>query len=340
MKSTFLTLLTLVCVSLCSTAQIQTQYAQHALLGERGVFGVPQRGVLQQLPKIDVSVLLQEDSLEANMSVPFRFGQAMEVDYTLENTGTWSDILGGRVWKLDVHSQGAYSINFIFDGLALPDGGKLYLYNQERTMVYGPITRDNRGESSQFGTDLIKGEMVTLELFEPKTAYNTTQLRIVKAIHGYKNMFNTPNNFGDALGCHNNVNCPAFAGWKPQSNSVAMVLLADGTRVCSGALLNNTCQDLTPNFLTAFHCIDVGDNLDPCEAEWGNGTLNANEINRAQNWVFRFQYKSPICTPSTEPTSWITFNGATFRAGWLDTDFALVEMNTRPDASTGIQYAG
>jgi len=50
MKPTLLTLLTLICFSLCATAQIQTQHAQLALLEETGVFGVSQRGGLQQVP--------------------------------------------------------------------------------------------------------------------------------------------------------------------------------------------------------------------------------------------------------------------------------------------------
>ncbi len=119
-----------------------------------------------------------------------------------------------------------------------------------------------------------------------------------------------------------------------------MIILGDGTRLCSGALVNNGCQDFTPNILTAFHCIDVG-NLNPCDSDFGNGTLSTAEINRAQSWVFRFQYKSPTCNGREPYTSeYYTFNGATYRAGWDDTNFALVQMNQRPrgDVDTGIRY--
>jgi len=56
-------------------------------------------------------------------------------------------------------------------------------------------------------------------------------------------------------------------------------------------MINNACQDFTPNILTAFHCLDrdanVGDDdriIDPAEE-------NALE----NDWVFRFQYMSPSC---------------------------------------------
>jgi hypothetical protein len=139
--------------------------------------------------------------------MPFRFGYAIDVNYTLENSGIWHENKEGRVWKLGVQSHGAYSLNFIFEDLLLPDGAEIYLYNNDRTMVYGPITGKEGGSSKEFGTDLIKGETVIIELFEPEENRNMSKLKIAKAIHGYKNMFYTPNSFGDALPFHNNVNC-------------------------------------------------------------------------------------------------------------------------------------
>mgnify|MGYP003643260757 CR=1 FL=1 len=238
-------------------AQIQTQYAEQALLGERGYHNVAELGSIRQLPKIDVHRLLQEDSAVANLGVPFRFGYATEVNYDLSNSGSWYEITDGKVWKLRIKSPEAFSINLIFDDLVLPEGGEMYLYNEDRTMVYGPVTSQNYDGTGNFSTDLIQGDLITLELFEPLRSKGISRLSISKVIHGYKNMFNTPNDFGDALACHNNVNCAAFTDWENESNSTAMVLLADNTSVCSGALLNNTCGDMTPNFLTAFHCIDT-----------------------------------------------------------------------------------
>jgi lysyl endopeptidase len=342
MRQFYITLLFIFLIAGGVVAQVQTRFLEDLSLDESGIFGVPSLGTVQDLPKNDVAKLVEEDELQESMAVPFRFGYAMDVNYSVSNSGKWYDKPEGRVWKLNLRSEGAFSINLIFEQLVLPSGGELYIYNGERTMLYGPLNAEITNKSQTFSTDLIQGDFITLELFEPEYAHNTTKLKINKVIHGYKNMFETSSssNYGNARSCHNNVNCNGFSNWQSRSNSVAMVLLADGTRACSGSLLNNTCQDFTPNFLTAFHCIDIGNNIDECEIEYGNGQLNQNEINRAQNWVFRFQYKSPTCDPTSAPNSWVSYNGSTYRAGWAQTDFALVEMNTRPTAETGIQYAG
>ena len=174
-------------------AQIQTQYAEQALLGERGYHNVAELGSIRQLPKIDVHRLLQEDSAVANLGVPFRFDYATEVNYDLSNSGSWYEIT-----ELRIKSPEAFSINLIFDDLVLPKGGEMYLYNEDRTMVYGPVTSQNYGETGNFSTELIQGDLITLELFEPLSSNGISRLSISKVIHGYKNMFNTPNNFGDA----------------------------------------------------------------------------------------------------------------------------------------------
>lgn len=206
------------------------------------------------------------------------------------------------------------------------------------------MSKNDVSASGIFATDLIKGQTAILELFEPAQRAGETSVELSRVVHGDKNMF-TPMNYGDAdQGCTIDVRCAGNL-YENASGGAAMVLLADGTRICSGSLLNNGCADFTPNFLTAFHCLDVGDLNPPssCDPEWGNGGLSANEINRAQNFVFRFQYKSQTCDgPEPLASQWFTFNGATFRSGWFNTDFVLLEMNERPrgDRNTGIRYLG
>ncbi len=78
-----------------SLGQIQTQYADQALMGERGYFNVTESGPINRLPKLDVVKLLEEDSLEANLAIPFRFGYAVDVNYNLNNSGSWYEIPEG-----------------------------------------------------------------------------------------------------------------------------------------------------------------------------------------------------------------------------------------------------
>jgi lysyl endopeptidase len=141
--------------------------------------------------------------------------------------------------------------------------------------------------------------------------------------------------------CHINVACPQGAAYQDQANSTAMVLLPNQTEWCSSTLLNNTCNNFRPYMLTAFHCLDIGGAIGTsCDGDYGNGNLSQVEINNAQNFGFRFQFRSPNCSPSTAPAFTFFYPGATFRAANFNTDFALMEMNTVPSPASNIRYAG
>jgi len=311
------------------------------------------------MQKVDIQKLLEEDKKESKLDVPMRFGTALDVNLDISSSGEWFEIDSGRVWKLEVSSDGAYSINMIFDKFNIPEGGELFIYSTDNSMAFGPITYLQNNDRNRFSTDLIKGSSVIIELFEPYAVKNNTLLRIDKVIHGYINMFNgyvisDPDH--DSENCNNDVDCPEFSPWQEQSDAVALVILADGTRLCSGCLMNNTNNDFIPYFLTAFHCIDIGDphipkwtwngytwiHTDPDEAD---GVLLTYEIDEAEDWLFRYQYKSPspVCDGSetmSDDADFFSFNGSTFRAGWGNTDFALVEMNTTPHRGNRLFFAG
>ena len=165
MKQSYFTLLFILLIAGGVGAQVQTRFLEGLSLEESGIFGVPRLGTVQELPKIDLAKLMEEDDLQQSMAVPFRFGYAMDVNYSVSNSGRWYDKPEGRIWKLNLRSEGAYSINHIFDQLVLQVGGELYIYNGERTMLQGPLTAEITNKSHTYGTDLIQGDFITLELF-------------------------------------------------------------------------------------------------------------------------------------------------------------------------------
>ncbi|HEY0609143.1 MAG TPA: T9SS type A sorting domain-containing protein, partial [Chitinophaga sp.] len=135
--------------------------------------------------------------------------------------------------------------------------------------------------------------------------------------HGYRNIFDK--NFGDAGSCNNNVLCPAGNGWENERRSVALLLLANDTRWCSGALVNNANNTDIPYLLTAFHCVS------------GQSVTN---------WKFIFHYWSPTCTPNQNGSTSLLFNHANLRASYSPSDFALLQLQQTPAAGSGIAYAG
>lgn len=283
-----------------------------------------------RLPQIDIEALKKEDEVGNSNGLPPRFGKDIDVNYSLDNSGVWENAIGGRIWKLEIFSENAFSINLIIENFELSEGSELYFYNRDRSMVVGPITYEANNPRKKIATDLIRGESIILELFEPNGAKGRSTLTVKKAIHAYVDILSGSFlGFGTSADCNNDINCPVGAPWQNESDAVAMILLANNTRHCTGVLLNNTCQDFTPNLLTAFHCIDLA----------RDGVLSGTEINNAESWLFRFQYKSPTCGGADNFT-YSTYSGSTFRAGLLETDFALVELDTRPTLGSGVNYAG
>ena len=275
--------------------------------------------IKHQMPTFDVQKMLKEDAIVDSMKdAPYRFGKGFEVNYTLKD-GAWISTDGGRLWSMNFESKGAISINFIFNNLYLPEGAELYIGNASGTMLYGPLKHKDNTESDFFMTDLIEGDDVTVYLFEPSDQKGNSRLTIERVIHAYRG--NIPPNvsklkaYGDGMGCHIDVVCNPE--WKTESNAIALILfpIGDETFTCSGALLNN--EGFNPYLLTAFHCVDTDSN---------HGTLSPTEKSNVAQWLFRFHFTRNICNGNSFTNS-ISCNGATFRAAWQPTDFALLELN-------------
>jgi lysyl endopeptidase len=290
----------------------------------------PKANKTMKLSSFDVQKLIDEDKLNQNMDRPFRFGKGFDIGTTLAD-GEWSNLGEARLWSMGFQSNGAYSINFVFDQLFLSDGAKLYVTNASGTMLYGPVTSKQNTKNGYFLTDLIQGDNVTIYLYEPISEKGKSKLSIKRVVHAYKNLFSNMayGNLGGSESCNNDISC--FPAWDDESDAVALVLLANGTEWCSGSLLMTANQSFRPYFLSAFHCID-----DPYAP---NGSLSATEISNAENWMFKFQYKMTSCGGSSATTG-ITYNGATFRAAWNSSDFALMEMDNSPIGDSRFAWLG
>lgn len=284
------------------------------------------------MPAFDVDSLMKEDSISQsqNQEGPFRFGYAIDVNIGLTNSGTWDTLNNGdKIWRLRFISSGAYSINLIYDDFWLPEGAKFYIYNENKDMILGAFTSNNNKPHHKFSTDLVMGDITILEYFEP--AYTRGGLiNVDKVIHGYKNVFPESGHDQTAQTCHNDINCSVGADWCVENRAASMILLADNTRICSGCLINNVREDLTPYHLTAFHCADSDQ----------NGSLSQSEINNAETWVFRFKYWSPTCNQGDDAMHWVSISGSSVRTGNIASDFLLLELGALPPSGFGVLYAG
>ena len=81
----------------------------------------------------------------------------------------------------------------------------------------------------------------------------------------------------DAADCHLDATC--YPEWSSSATGVARIVIETsegGSRFCSGTLLNNRRQDLTPYFLTAAHCVDNEEEARSVTAFWLYQTQTCN----------------------------------------------------------------
>jgi len=275
------------------------------------------------MPAFDLERQLDEDLVnQANKVGPFRFGYEHITNYSLQNSGTWSTTQeGDKIWRIKFSSPGALSMNVIFNDFFIPNGASVHLYNRENDMVVGAYNSINNNANNMLGSDLIKGESVVIEYFEPSDVAGQGRLLIGMVVHGYVDINNWyPQKIGESGTCNKDVVCWDACGWLDEIRSVARI--ANGGSLCSGTLINNTSEDGTPYFLTANHC--------------GPSSMGSA--------VFKFNYNSTNCSSSSAnaggATNGNSLNGSSFKASNAASDFGLIELNSTPPASYEVYYAG
>lgn len=271
----------------------------------------------QTLPSFDLKAIEAEDEInDKRKDKPWRFGYMHSVDFGFEH-GQWDTLDNGdRVWRMNIASPGALSLNVVFDDFFLPQGGSVYLYNDDKSDLLGAYTSIQNQDSGILGTWLVKGESIWIEYYEPAEVLGQGRLHIAKATHGYRNAetYRLSKGLNDSGACNLDVDCPIGADWQQlkdhNKKSVGILLTSGGSGFCTGALINNTNNDGTPYFLTADHC-----------------------FSNPAAWSFRFGWISPdpVCAStdnSTDGPTNMTISGGTLRARNAGSDFCLVEINS------------
>jgi hypothetical protein len=272
------------------------------------------------MPPLDIDQLLLEDSQPGIR--PFRYGYKFDTYFTPSNSGTW-DILpnGDKIWRLRIRSADAYAIRLFFTDFDLPEGAFLHLYGSEEVEYFGGYTSENN--EPFFSTPLVNGDICVIEYFQPVSAINEPNLQVSSVIHDYKDFYNILS--GDRDACGTNVVCPEADPYGDQINASAHLDM--GWSICSGAMINNTAQDLIPYFLTADHCVS---------GEQPSG------------FRFYFNYATSTCSGSTANQgssaygSELKWRSYGFSGGDINTgnDVALLEITANIPDSWDVFYAG
>ena len=301
------------------------------------------KAIVQTLPKPNMSAIHAEDAVheafnialyternagrsdaDGKQQIPLRFAYGVPVNFTLTNSGTWNSLPNGdRLWQLKVRIPDALSLHAYYDQFYLPAGAKFFVYSEETGQSIGAIISEIIGGSfknpRKYATPLIYGETIVFEYWQPVSVRESAVISISRVDYGYRYVdspfMESTRDVGDAASCHININCPLGAPWQNHKRAVARVQTngPSGSSWCSGALINNTNNDLTPYFLTADHCLkgqDASDNPD------------------ASQFIFYWNLERSGCDNSTPYSSQFT-TGATVKANSSGlVDFALLLLDS------------
>jgi hypothetical protein len=207
----------------------------------------------------------------------------------------------------------------------LQPGDAIYIINEDGQFI-GPITDVENKEFKMYSTVPLNGEEITLLYVKPQERATISSLHLSEIVYVYYDE-KVDKDLGDAQSCQVNINCsPEGDNWQVQKRGVARISFKEGGYwyLCSGTLINNTANDGTPYFLTAYHC---------------GGDASASDRNV---WQFYFNYERPGCpNTGTPPNNVIT--GCTYKAGGGisgGSDFQLVLLSSSPSLSWNPYYNG
>jgi lysyl endopeptidase len=276
------------------------------------------------LPELDYDALAQEDAVtDQHKDIPPRFAVPHDIFINFFSEATLVQTDNYNLYTLRVKAPNATSLGVIFEEYELTQNAKLFLYASDKNDGFiGAFTHKNNKTWGSLGIQPIFSDDIIIELQIPANEVNDCKLQIGTIAQGYRWFNKTSRNFGNSGSCNNNVICPISAGWENEIKSVGLIVTAQGSRICSGALINNTSNNGTPYFLTANHCLGAG----------------------TPNWVIVFNYQSSTCPhPGTDGSLNQSISGTTVQAsspGGSGTDMALLLLAETPPPSYNLFFSG
>lgn len=288
-------------------------------------------------------VLKRKDAAvrDATGTPPF-VAKAIAVDFNMENSGQWDELSNGqKIWRLKLKADGALAILLSYKEFYIPDGASLYIYNAEKTQVLGAYKKNSNKKGGIFSTEMVAGSEVILEYVAAKENDDIPRISIDQLGYAFNHVqveYLVPNSkpdnklkIGESGNCMVNINCSEGDDWQTEKKGVAKMLMYNtngsggaGWYFCTGTLVNNTAEDLTPYFLSAYHCYD--------------GAISED----LPKWQFIFHYEAPECE-NANPIQTHTMVGCYFRAGipiTYGSDGLLLELSEDIPDDWNVYYNG
>lgn len=239
----------------------------------------------------------------------YLFGLTIDLALDSERDGVWQERGELKVWTVDILAPQAHSLSLHFARAELPPAAQLRVISADGQTVQGPYTRQ-QVRDGQLWTALLWGERISLELRAP--ARSQPRLVLGGLNYGFREPLQPQAKSGN---CNIDVACPAAAPFADQVRSAVLLQFNNGRDLvsCSGFLVSNAREDLTPYLLTADHC----------------GIRTSNDQSVQAYW--RFQRSSCVQPGSHghgSPDPTFSISGTELLARGQDSDFSLLVIGS------------
>ena len=296
-----------------------------ANLNQFGAFGSDVTVPKSTLQGVNTTPLLAEDVQRDRLGLPARLGVDVAANVDVIPAATKAAKSGYLVSSYQFDIPDALGLSVVFNNLQLAEGARLFIYNADRTILFGPITAQQNGVN--FWSDLIEGSSAIIEVQEPDQVVGQSRVFVSKLVQYYR--FAPRFGFGTSQACEINTIC--YPSYQNEADGVNLLLTnySPYTYACTGAIVNSTQQDFRSYLLTAFHCYDFNE----------DGVQQSGELAAAANTQFRFHWESPTCATAADNV-YLTLTGANFRSAYANSDFTLLELTQQVPPSENITYLG
>ncbi|MCK9163038.1 MAG: T9SS type A sorting domain-containing protein [Bacteroidales bacterium] len=267
------------------------------------------------IPQPNLSSTIDYDNNPENFYKTRRFGVVIPVGINFFEKADYSEIDNGKLWVLRLKSENAQALNIYSDNFYIPVGGELFIYNKDQSQIIGAFTSINNIDSNTFATELVYGDEMVIEYFQPNEVIGIPVFQISEIGYAYRDcaydITKTSNEFGSSGSCNVNVNCPEGNDYRNAQRGIVRILIRMDQYYmgwCTGSLINNTARDLAPYVISAAHCIEDG------------------SPSYYSTYIFYFNYESSGCSSASTEPSPSTLTGTTVQSQGESSDFVLFRL--------------
>lgn len=309
---------------------------------------------VKEIPiRFNTEDLLLVDKWQEDNGSPQKVATCIPVNINTYNSGEKINLPKGEtIWQLRINAKGAIALMLYYKEFFIPDGGKLFIYNADKTQILGAYTSKTNPRKGRFATEFVAGDDLILEYVYPPSG-DAPQIEIEEIGYGYNHLkITSQGELRSSSSCMVNINCSEGAAWQTEKKGVCHTIqkIGNSSYICSGSLINNTAKDFKPYILMAYHCME--------SAQEKSRVTKVSSPEDFKQWMFYFNFERLGCTQSA-PALYKTMTGCTKVASTpmhrgsdgllllLDQDIPIEydvfyngwdRRNTAPESGVGIHH--